>query len=53
MKITKNESMDPSKDYIQDMIIVPTRVLALQTSQIALELSKRREIVAGSKVSLL
>jgi ATP-dependent RNA helicase DDX6/DHH1 len=34
------EGIDISKDYIQGMIIVPTRELALQTSQIALELSK-------------
>jgi len=34
------EQIDTSKDYIQGMIIVPTRELALQTSQIAIELSK-------------
>lgn len=34
------DSIDTSKDYIQGMIIVPTRELALQTSQIAIELSK-------------
>merc|ERR1719410_1769705 len=34
------EQIDPSKDIIQGMIIVPTRELALQTSQIAIELSK-------------
>jgi ATP-dependent RNA helicase DDX6/DHH1 len=34
------EQMDASKDYIQGMIIVPTRELALQTSQIATEVSK-------------
>lgn len=34
------DQIDPSKDYIQGMIIVPTRELALQTSQIAIELSK-------------
>jgi len=34
------ELIDTSKDYIQAMIIVPTRELALQTSQIAIELSK-------------
>jgi len=34
------EQIDPTKDYIQGMIIVPTRELALQTSQIAIELSK-------------
>jgi len=32
--------IDPSLDHIQGMIIVPTRELALQTSQIATELSK-------------
>lgn len=34
------DQIDTSKDYIQGMIIVPTRELALQTSQIAIELSK-------------
>merc|ERR1719495_1614850 len=34
------EQIDTSKDYIQGMIVVPTRELALQTSQIAIELSK-------------
>merc|ERR1712141_976751 len=34
------ENIDTSKDYIQGMIVVPTRELALQTSKIALELSK-------------
>merc|ERR1739838_235738 len=34
------ESIDTNRDYIQGMIIVPTRELALQTSQIAIELSK-------------
>merc|ERR1719427_1581858 len=34
------EQIDPTKDIIQGMIIVPTRELALQTSQIALEVSK-------------
>jgi len=34
------ERIDASKDYIQVMIIVPTRELALQTSQIAIEVSK-------------
>lgn len=34
------DQIDPTKDYIQGMIIVPTRELALQTSQIAIELSK-------------
>lgn len=34
------EQIDPSKDVIQGLIIVPTRELALQTSQIATELSK-------------
>jgi len=34
------ERIDSSKDYIQGMIIVPTRELALQTSQIAIEVSK-------------
>jgi len=34
------EQIDTSKDVIQGMIVVPTRELALQTSQIAIELSK-------------
>jgi len=34
------EQIDVTKDIIQGMIIVPTRELALQTSQIALEVSK-------------
>lgn len=34
------EQIDTSKDYIQGMIIVPTRELALQTSQIAIEIGK-------------
>jgi len=34
------EMVDVTKDYIQGMIIVPTRELALQTSQIAIEVSK-------------
>lgn len=34
------EQIDTSKDYIQGMIVVPTRELALQTSQIATEISK-------------
>jgi len=38
------DSIDTSKDHIQGMIIVPTRELALQTSQIAIELSKHMGI---------
>jgi len=34
------ETIDTSKPVIQGMIVVPTRELALQTSQIAMELSK-------------
>merc|ERR1711970_955749 len=34
------EQIDTTKDIIQGMIIVPTRELALQTSQIAIEVSK-------------
>eukprot|EP00090_Calanus_glacialis_P027800 TRINITY_DN4414_c0_g1_i1.p1 TRINITY_DN4414_c0_g1~~TRINITY_DN4414_c0_g1_i1.p1 ORF type:complete len:436 (-),score=110.82 TRINITY_DN4414_c0_g1_i1:1996-3303(-) len=34
------EQIDVTKDVIQGMIIVPTRELALQTSQIAIEVSK-------------
>lgn len=34
------EKCDPSKDEVQAMVIVPTRELALQTSQICIELSK-------------
>merc|ERR1739838_716287 len=38
------DAIDVSKDYIQGMIVVPTRELALQTSQIAIELSKHMGI---------
>jgi len=34
------EQIDPTKDIIQGMIVVPTRELALQTSQIAIELGQ-------------
>ncbi|CAG5127290.1 unnamed protein product [Candidula unifasciata] len=34
------EKIDPTRDCVQAMIIVPTRELALQTSQICIELSK-------------
>merc|ERR1719374_298624 len=34
------EQIDITKEFIQGMIVVPTRELALQTSQIAIELSK-------------
>lgn len=34
------EQIDPKKDAIQALIIVPTRELALQTSQICMELAK-------------
>jgi len=34
------ERIDPDKKHIQGMVIVPTRALALQTSQICVELSK-------------
>ncbi|PSN45934.1 putative ATP-dependent RNA helicase me31b, partial [Blattella germanica] len=40
------EKIDPEKDYIQALVIVPTRELALQTSQICIELSKH----VGTKV---
>jgi ATP-dependent RNA helicase DDX6/DHH1 len=38
------ERIDPTKNYIQGMILVPTRELALQTSQICVELSKHLKI---------
>lgn len=38
------EQVDPTKDYIQALIIVPTRELALQTSQICIELAKHMNI---------
>jgi len=38
------DQIDTTKNYIQGMIIVPTRELALQTSQIAIELSKHMGI---------
>jgi len=34
------ERMDPDKNYIQTLILVPTRELALQTSQVCKELGK-------------
>lgn len=34
------QKIDPAKDHIQAMIIVPTRELALQTSRVCLELGK-------------
>lgn len=38
------EQVDEKKDYIQALIIVPTRELALQTSQICIELSKHLDV---------
>ncbi|XP_004524166.1 putative ATP-dependent RNA helicase me31b [Ceratitis capitata] len=38
------EQIDPTKDYIQALVIVPTRELALQTSQICIELAKHLDI---------
>lgn len=38
------EQIDPSKDIIQALVIVPTRELALQTSQICIELAKHLDI---------
>lgn len=38
------EQIDPDKDNIQALIIVPTRELALQTSQICIELAKHMNI---------
>lgn len=38
------EQIDPTKDYIQALIMVPTRELALQTSQICIELAKHLDI---------
>lgn len=38
------EQVDPTKEYIQALIIVPTRELALQTSQICIELAKHMNI---------
>lgn len=38
------EQIDPMKDCIQALIIVPTRELALQTSQICIELAKHMKI---------
>jgi ATP-dependent RNA helicase DDX6/DHH1 len=38
------ERVEPEKKHIQAMIIVPTRELALQTSQICIELSKHLKI---------
>lgn len=38
------EKIDVSKNNIQAMIIVPTRELALQTSQVCVELSKHLKL---------
>lgn len=38
------EQVDPKKDCIQALIVVPTRELALQTSQICIELAKHTDI---------
>ncbi|XP_030035898.1 ATP-dependent RNA helicase me31b [Manduca sexta] len=38
------EQVDPKKDAIQALIVVPTRELALQTSQICIELAKHTDI---------
>lgn len=38
------ERIDPNKKQIQAMVIVPTRELALQTSQICVELSKHLQL---------
>lgn len=38
------EQVDPKKDVIQALIIVPTRELALQTSQILIELAKHMDV---------
>ena len=38
------EQVDPRKDVIQALVIVPTRELALQTSQICIELAKHMDI---------
>lgn len=36
--------VNPQKDVIQALIIVPTRELALQTSQICIELAKHMDV---------
>lgn len=36
--------VDPRKDVIQALVIVPTRELALQTSQICIELAKHMDV---------
>lgn len=38
------EQIDSTKDYIQALVVVPTRELALQTSQICIELAKHLDI---------
>lgn len=38
------EQIDATKDHIQALVIVPTRELALQTSQICIELAKHLNI---------
>lgn len=51
------EQIDPKKEVIQALIIVPTRELALQTSQICIELAKhmsvRVMVTTGGKKYLL
>lgn len=38
------EQINPAKDCIQALVIVPTRELALQTSQICIELAKHLQV---------
>ncbi|RZF36041.1 hypothetical protein LSTR_LSTR005857 [Laodelphax striatellus] len=38
------EQVNPEKDHIQALVIVPTRELALQTSQICIELAKHMNV---------
>lgn len=46
------EKIDAEKRHIQSLIIVPTRELALQTSQICVELSKHLNLKVAVFVSI-
>ena len=39
------EKVDTSKDHIQALVLVPTRELAMQTSQVIMELGKHKKVI--------
>jgi ATP-dependent RNA helicase DDX6/DHH1 len=41
------QKIDPARNYIQAMIVVPTRELAIQTGQICTEMGKHLKIKVG------